>query len=490
MGGASARPSAASFQAAGSGQCGTTTPVSVLLPTTFTNPRVTHPRSGLPFSVAGCTKRPRTRKFAGMDTLVPGTTWERSAVRPHPTVLDLVRFGLWMGMVGFGGGLSVLAGLREATVERRRWLTAREFDNTATVAQMLPGGAAANALSLLGLRNFGLKGAFMTYAAFILPGFGATVLLAALYGAVGGASEAGALLGGFSAAVVGIVASITLQMVGSSVGRFWQMGIAAMALALSLAGGASSGEIALLGIGSGLVLDLATKRARLARARRSVRGPASPRRRRVALPDEGEPLPRTDRSSLRAVALPIAMAALLATMAGGTLVSLALLFLRTGLGAYGGGFAIVPHLHATLVGNGVLSERQFTDAVAIGKLTPGPVLLMATFIGYVKSGVAGALVSTTAIFAAPFMLTVALGGWLARYRSRRAVRAALRGLTPAVVGTIAAAAITLAGGLRGPGEIAIAVAVGLTLTRFRVNPVFMLAVGGAAKVLLLGLGVA
>ncbi|HYS82393.1 MAG TPA: chromate efflux transporter [Anaeromyxobacteraceae bacterium] len=425
-----------------------------------------------------------------MDTLVPGTTWERSAVRPHPTVLDLVRFGLWMGMVGFGGGLSVLAGLREATVERRRWLTAREFDNTATVAQMLPGGAAANALSLLGLRNFGLKGAFMTYAAFILPGFGATVLLAALYGTVGGASEAGALLGGFSAAVVGIVASITLQMVGSSVGRFWQMGIAAMALALSLAGGASSGEIALLGIGSGLVLDLATKRARLARARRSVRGPASPRRRRVALPDEGEPLPRTDRSSLRAVALPIAMAALLATMAGGTLVSLALLFLRTGLGAYGGGFAIVPHLHATLVGNGVLSERQFTDAVAIGKLTPGPVLLMATFIGYVKSGVAGALVSTAAIFAAPFMLTVALGGWLARYRSRRAVRAALRGLTPAVVGTIAAAAITLAGGLRGPGEIAIAVAVGLTLTRFRVNPVFMLAVGGAAKVLLLGLGVA
>jgi chromate transporter len=190
------------------------------------------------------------------------------------------------------------------------------------------------------------------------------------------------------------------------------------------------------------------------------------------------------------VALPIALAAVLATMAGGTLVSLALLFLRTGLGAYGGGFAIVPHLQATLVGGGVLSERQFTDAVAIGKLTPGPVLLMATFIGYVKSGVAGAVVSTAAIFAAPFMLTVALGGWLARYRSRRGVRAALRGLTPAVVGTIAAAAITLAEGLSGPGEIAIAVAVGLTLTRFRVNPVFMLAVGGAAKLLLLGLGVA
>ena len=70
------------------------------------------------------------------------------------------------------------------------------------------------------------------------------------------------------------------------------------------------------------------------------------------------------------------------------------------------------------------------------------------------------------------------------------VRAALRGLTPAVVGTIAAAAITLAEGLHGPGEIAIAVAAGLTLTRFRVNPVLMLALGGAAKLLLVGLGVA
>ena len=190
------------------------------------------------------------------------------------------------------------------------------------------------------------------------------------------------------------------------------------------------------------------------------------------------------------MALPVAVAALLATVAGGTLVTLALLFLRTGLGAYGGGFAIVPHLQATLVGSGALTERQFTDAVAIGKLTPGPVLLMATFIGYVKSGFAGALVSTAAIFAAPFLLSVALGGWLARYRSRRVVRAALRGLTPAVVGTIAAAAITLAEGLHGPGEIAIAVAVGLTLTRFRVNPVLMLALGGAGKLLLVGLGVA
>lgn len=412
-----------------------------------------------------------------MDTLVPGTTWsERVKTRAQPSVPDLVRFGLWTGLVGFGGGLSVLSALRDGAVQRRGWVTEREFDNTATVAQMLPGGAAANALALLGLRFFGAAGAFAAYAAFILPGFLATVALAVLYGSAGTAEHAAALFGGFSAAVVGVIGAITLQMVGSSVGRFWQMGIAAMALALSLAGGASSGEVALVGIGAGLVLDLGTKRARLARSRRGCR-------REVALPDEGDPFPKSDRGALRAVAVPALAAALLTYFAGGTLVSLALLFLRTGLGAYGGGFAIVPHLKATLVGSGVLTDREFADAVAIGKITPGPVLLVATFIGYVKSGLAGAVVSTAAIFAAPFVLTVALGRWLARYRSRRMVRAALRGLTPAVVGTIAAAAITLAGGLHGTGEIAIAAAVGLTLTRFRVNPTIMLALGGLANVL-------
>jgi chromate transporter len=414
-----------------------------------------------------------------MDTLVPGTTWaERVKPRTQPLLTELVRFGLWMGLVGFGGGLSVVATLRDGAVHRRGWVTEREFDNTATVAQMLPGGAAANALALMGLRFFGARGAFAAYAAFILPGFLATLSLAALYASVGASAHLAALFGGFSAAVVGIIGAITLQMVGSSVGRFWQMGIAAMALAMSLAGGASSGEIALIGIGAGLVLDLGTKRARLARSRRGGRG------REIALPDEGEPFPpASDHRTLRAVAAPALAAALLTAFAGGTLVSLALLFLRTGLGAYGGGFAIVPHLKATLVGTGALTEREFADAVAIGKITPGPVLLVATFIGYVKSGIAGAVVSTGAIFAAPLVLTVALGGWLARYRSRRVVRAALRGLTPAVVGTIAAAAITLAGGLSGPREIAIAAAVGLTLTRFRVNPTIMLALGGVLNLL-------
>ncbi len=402
--------------------------------------------------------------------------------RGAPSPAAFSRFALWAGAVGFGGGLSVLAMLRSSAVTRRGWLTEREFDDTATVAQMLPGGAAANALALMGLRFFGAGGAVAGYAGFILPGFAATLALAVLYDRIGVLPHAGAFMAGLSAAVVGIVAAITLQMIRTSIGRPWQMGVAATALALSLGNGASSGELALLGVVAGLVLDLGLKRARLARTRRAAHAAAPA----VGLPDEGEPLrdPEAGPGPLRAdLVVPLAVV-LLGTAAAGSLLSLTLLFLRTGLGAYGGGFAIVPHLKAALVGTGALSEREFSDALAIGKMTPGPVLLLATFIGYVKAGFPGAIASTVAIFAAPLALTIALGAWLARYRSRRVVRAALRGLTPAVVGVMGAAAISLAGALDGTAEVAIAAATTMTLIRFRANPVLLIAAGGAARLAL------
>jgi chromate transporter len=106
---------------------------------------------------------------------------------------------------------------------------------------------------------------------------------------------------------------------------------------------------------------------------------------------------------------------------------------------------------------------------------------MATFIGYVARGFPGAMVATVSIFAAPFLLVVVLGAWLLRMRSRRAVRSALRGLTPAVVGLMAAAAVTLGATLRGPPDVGIAAAAALTLTRFRVNPVIVLVLAGVVR---------
>ena len=152
------------------------------------------------------------------------------------------------------------------------------------------------------------------------------------------------------------------------------------------------------------------------------------------------------------------------------LIEMAVVYFRTGLGAYGGGFAIIPHLRQMVHAHNWITDRQFADAVAIGKITPGPVLLMATFIGYLQHGWLGATVATVAIFAAPFALVGFLGTWLDRVRSRRWVRAALRGLTPAVVGLMAAAAITLGGSFDAKVEVGIAAATALTAVRFEREP--------------------
>src|SRR5207245_6990934 len=92
------------------------------------------------------------------------------AARPRPSTRQLLEESLWLGVIGFGGGLSVLALIR-GRVLRRGWLTEREFTNAATIAQMLPGGAAANALAYIGLRFRGQVGAAAGYFGFCLPGF-------------------------------------------------------------------------------------------------------------------------------------------------------------------------------------------------------------------------------------------------------------------------------------------------------------------------------
>ncbi|HEY2029574.1 MAG TPA: chromate efflux transporter [Myxococcales bacterium] len=406
------------------------------------------------------------------------------AKRPRPGLVAYFRSALYLGVVGFGGGISVLASIRSVVVKRKNWLTEKEFANTVIVSQMLPGGAAANALAYIGLRFGGIRGAFLGYVGFVLPGFIAVMVLAFLYVHYGASPDVETLLGGFNAAVVGIIGAITLKMAQTAVSRLWQMGLAALALLFSAVGEAAPGEVVLLSICVGLAVDLGTKRVRHHAIFERRKQPRPGQEPPVVLPEDGATMPATKpRTQMHAAwwTVLLAAGALHVTHFDQDLVRLFLSFFRTGLGAYGGGFAIIPHLKSVVARQGWLTDRQFADAVAIGKLTPGPVLLLATFIGYLRNGAIGAVVATVAIFSAPFALVTLAGSWLDRLRHRRTVRAALRGLTPAVLGLMAAAMISLFPTMDGSAEVAIAVAVGLTLTRFEVNPVVMLALGGIAR---------
>src|SRR5260370_27023993 len=156
--------------------------------------------------------------------------------RVRPDLGQYFRAALFLGVVGFGGGLSVLANIHSLVVQRKRWLTEREFTNAVTISQMLPGGAAANALAYIVLRFGGMVGALLRCVGFLPPASVALMVPAFFYVHYGTNPNAETLLGGFNAAVVGIIGAITLKTAKSAVARLWPMGIAAGPPASSVGG--------------------------------------------------------------------------------------------------------------------------------------------------------------------------------------------------------------------------------------------------------------
>ncbi|HZT57249.1 MAG TPA: chromate transporter [Pyrinomonadaceae bacterium] len=158
------------------------------------------------------------------------------------------------------------------------------------------------------------------------------------------------------------------------------------------------------------------------------------------------------------------------------LLTVASIFLRIGTVTFGGGFVMVPLIESEVVNSHHwLTHQQFVEAFALGQITPGPVLITATFIGYWVAGTLGAIVATVSIFLPSVALTVAAGSSLRRFRSNRQVQAFLRGVTPAVVGLLVAAAWSIGrAGIHSWVGATMAVAAAAVLLRFRVNPFLVL----------------
>jgi chromate transporter len=164
----------------------------------------------------------------------------------------------------------------------------------------------------------------------------------------------------------------------------------------------------------------------------------------------------------------------------GLLLTIASIFLRIGAVTFGGGYVMVPLIEAEVVqAHGWLTHREFVEAFALGQVTPGPVLITATFIGYRVAGTLGALVATVSIFLPSLVLTVVAGSSLRRFRANRQVQAFLRGVTPAVVGLLVAAAWTVGRtGIHTWVGLLLAGASAFVLVRFRVNA-FLVILGAA-----------
>jgi chromate transporter len=170
----------------------------------------------------------------------------------------------------------------------------------------------------------------------------------------------------------------------------------------------------------------------------------------------------------------------------GTKLALFLFFLKAGAFIFGSGLAIVPFLREGVVNqHHWLTQAQFLDAVAIGLITPGPVVITATFIGYLVGGLAGALIATIAIFTPIYLGVVVPGRWFIRHQANPQIQAFVRGATAAAAGAIAGAtAVLTRQAIVDVKTAAIALVALLLLWRFKVKePLLVLAAGAAGLVL-------
>ena len=392
----------------------------------------------------------------------------------RPALGRFVAFALLLGVVAFGGGFAVAQRIKRTVVDERQWLDEATFVELFTVGSALPGTTSTNVLAMVGLRLAGVRGALAGVAAFLAPSTALMIAFGAAYAHVRSVTVISSLLDGMSAATVGIVAAVAFEMRPAAVhGRIgWLLAVGAT-LALATHALNLLEVVALAGLVGAFAL----------RPRRARLPPSSAPAVTVERVDD-QPFPP---GSMRAF-LP-ASPALFAM----TLPSLVLLgvFARIGIATFGGGFAMVTPLEREVVdARGWLTQAEFQDAIVLGQVTPGPVAIAATFVGYRVAGIAGALAATVGIFGPPFVLSVVVARSLGAFRRSRTVQGFLRGVAPAIVGVIAASAIALArSSLHGALDGAIAVASVLLLAlRPKVSPLVPLAVGGAVTCIVRALG--
>ena len=332
---------------------------------------------------------------------------------PKVRIRDLVRYYLRLGALGFGGPVALCGQMEKELVQARKWLTKEEMREGIAVCQSLPGPLAIQVGIYVSYLRGGFWGAWAGGWAFITPNFVIVASMGALYVHFGDLPPVRAIFYGVSPAVIALILHSCYRLAKLGMEDVIQWVIAGVCLAVTVA---MQAEVALLFIVSGIVGIVS-----YGTLFRAGRAPSLP--------------------LLAAVPLGVTTPG---AAPGSILGKLLIFFLKAGALTFGSGLVIVPFLEKGLVQQtGWLDERQFLVSVAMGMLSPGPVVITATFVGYLVAGFWGSLVSTVGIFFPSFLLVLIVAPILTRHRTNRNVQGFIKGAYAAAIGTILGASILL-----------------------------------------------
>ena len=346
-------------------------------------------------------------------------------LRPVPLTTILREWGR-IGCLGFGGPPTHIKMLRDLCVERRKWLTPEEFEDAIAVCNLLPGPASTQLAIFCAWRLRRRLGALAGGTAFIVPGLVVILALAALFlskspplWVLGAGAGAGAAV-----PVVAIHAATSLT------GPSWKRRGQTLRWLIYLI--AAAAAAATLGVWLVLVIlgcGMSELAIRLAAERRG-----------------GAPLPGV-------MLAPVVTAG---AIGGGVLLSVAWVALKVGALSFGGGFVIIPLMQADAVSHyHWMTGAQFLNAVALGQVTPGPVVQTVAVVGYAAAGLVGGILASLVAFSPSFAFILLGADRFDQIRGNRRARAFLDGAGPAAIGAIFGSAIPLARALSHPWQYAV-----------------------------------
>jgi chromate transporter len=339
---------------------------------------------------------------------------------PRLTLPALFLKFLRFGCLAFGGPVAQIAMIRETLVEEERWISRARFNRLLAVMQVLPGPEAHELCVHMGMMARGRIGGLLAGLGFMLPGFLLMLACGWAYGEfIAGTGRFDSILLGVQAAVLAVIAR-SVQRIGEHIIHNWLLGaLAALAAVATIVGVPFWAPLVAAAFAYGRAAEKPAAGFALAV---------------VIVLAAGLLLPHGDAPPLFTTG---------STHVDAETVALFVAGLKGGLLTFGGAYTAIPYVRADTVGRGWLSDGQFLDGIALGNLLPAPLVIFATFVGYVIGGLEGAFAITLGMFLPAFAFSMVLFERLESVVDHPQLQRTLDGVAAAAVGVIAATLIQL-----------------------------------------------
>lgn len=308
-----------------------------------------------------------------------------------------------LGFIAFGGPAAHIAMMQKDLVEDRKWMSTQDFLDYMGATNLIPGPNSTEMTMHCGYHRAGLKGLFVGGMSFIIPAASLTLLVAIFYEKANELAWTQPIISGIKAAVLSFIIGAILKLGKKAISSKFLMSLAIFTLGLIFIGINEVYAILVTGILSLLVHFI-----------------------------------------LNSKLISFQLAPLLFLLTPSiSQIKLSLIFLKVGLILFGSGYVLFAYLDAELVASGFLTRDELVEAIAIGQITPGPVLSTATFIGYKIGGISGACLATLGIFFPSFIYAALLHKFLHKMKQSKVLKSFLSAVNAAAVAAMLAVTLKM-----------------------------------------------